>query len=93
MVKKGERVGAISSADEKGCRFFGYGIYEGDFVPPKTIGLSGRAGIPNPRIKLDNGKTVYGCECWWGGEEAIKKKIAAYPKVVMVDIEKEREDG
>jgi hypothetical protein len=32
-------------------------------------------GIPNPTIKLDTGKTVYGCECWWGSESKVKEMI------------------
>lgn len=32
--------------------------------------------MPNPRLGLDNGHIVYGCECWWGGEEAIRRHLA-----------------
>ncbi len=32
----------------------------------------------NPKIRLDNGKIVWGCECWWGSEEEVKKQIEAY---------------
>lgn len=31
----------------------------------------------NPRIDLDNGKTVWGMECWWGPEDAVR---ARYPE-------------
>ena len=24
--------------------------------------------LTNPRIKLDDGQTVWGCQCWWGPE-------------------------
>lgn len=91
MAKIGERVGAILSATEKEVKFLGWGIYEGDFVPPKNIGLSGAAGIENPRIKLDNGKIVWGCECWWGGVEHVKRHLEG-KKIIEVDIEKERRD-
>jgi len=37
----------------------------------------------NPCIKLDNGGTVWGCQCWWGPEEQIKTKIGDR-KVIMV---------
>jgi hypothetical protein len=30
---------------------------------------------PNPKIVLDNGETVWGCECWWGPEDKIKNMI------------------
>ena len=29
----------------------------------------------NPRITLDDGRVVWGCQCWWGPEEAIRKRI------------------
>jgi hypothetical protein len=31
--------------------------------------------MPNPRIRLDNGKVIWGAQCWWGPEEAIKTAI------------------
>lgn len=40
----------------------------------------------NPRIKLDNDRgTVWGCACWWGPEEQVRKRIAGR-KIVMVDV-------
>jgi len=41
----------------------GYGIYEGDFEHPVLKRL-------NPRMLLDSGERVWGCECWWGAEVA-----------------------
>lgn len=80
MSKVGERVGAILSADEAGVRFLGYGKFEGEFVPPKEIGGLGvflnELNLPNTKIALDNGKVVWGCECWWAPEEEMKQKIA-----------------
>lgn len=29
----------------------------------------------NPCIKLDNGQLVWGCQCWWGPEESVRKAI------------------
>ena len=29
----------------------------------------------NPRITLDNGRVVWGCQCWWGPEESIRRRI------------------
>lgn len=42
----------------------------------------------NPRIKLDSGKTVWGCQCWWGPEEQIKQAVGNR-KVVMIDIDEQ----
>lgn len=33
------------------------------------------AGWTNPRITLDDGRVVWGCQCWWGPEDAIRKRI------------------
>ena len=64
-------------AEDKIVAFLGCGVYEGDFVPTEAVGyLADKARLHekrNPRIRLDNGKVVYGCECWWGYEERIKK--------------------
>lgn len=85
-MKIGSRVGAVQSADEKEVRFYGYGVYEGDFVLPENCGglnFGLNFGIPNPRIKLDNGDYVYGCECWWGSEEKVKEMIAGRNVIVV----------
>jgi hypothetical protein len=78
--------------------FFGYGIYEGDFIPTEAVGFIAQvlreAKHANPRIKLDNGGVVYGCECWWGEEgrvkDLIKEKTDAGVFLRMVDIDKIR---
>lgn len=87
----GERVGAISHATEDTVYLLGFGVYEGDHVPPPEAG-GFNLGIANPRIKLDNGKTVYGCECWWGSEERIKSTFGTR-KIVEVDIDDARKNA
>ena len=77
--KVGARVGAMLGAGDKLVRFLGYGTYVGDEVPPPTIG-GFNIGLPNPKIKLDSGKIVWGCECWWGSEEGMKAKVEAWRK-------------
>jgi len=89
--KIGDRVGAICGklpGDKLG--FFGYGVYEGDVVPPPGVGMFtvdfNELNIPNPKITLDNGKTVWGCECHWGSEDKIKSDIERWGlEVVIVD--------
>lgn len=34
VINVGTRVGAFESLDENGLRMIGYGVYEGDFLPP-----------------------------------------------------------
>lgn len=76
MVNKGDRVGAISSADETQVKIFGFGVYDGRIVHPEL-------GIPNPRITLDSGEVVWGCECWWGAEAKIKASIGDRETVIV----------
>lgn len=68
-MKAGSRVGAILSSTDEAVHLIGYGVYDGDFEHPGW-------GFPNPRITLDNGNIVWGCECWWGDEEKVKASIA-----------------
>ena len=97
-LKIGERVGAISHADDDNVYFFGYGTYQGEEVPPpevKFMGMTMRNA--NPKIVLDNGKVVWGCECWWGPEERINRQLEfgddnKKKTIVLVDIEKARLD-
>ena len=93
--KVGDRVGAMLSCRDGVAHFFGYGVYEGDFVPEEAIGwladTAREAKITNPRIRLDTGKTVYGCECWWGGETNIQATLAEQVQVIEVDIDGYRE--
>lgn len=45
----------------------------------------------NPRIKLDNGQTVWGYECWWG-EETRWQEWLGQRKIINVDIEQHRKE-
>lgn len=105
MMKIGERVGAILGAKDGKCEFLGFGVYEGDFFPEEAIGFFAqikrelvaegkltKEESTNPKIKLDDGKIVYGCECWWGDEEKVKKMLKQYKEVINVDIDKIREE-
>ena len=68
----GERVGVILGTKGKVVEIFGYGVYDCDF-PGGPLGR-----IRNPRITLDTGEVVWGCEVWWGREEEIKKQLSLY---------------
>ena len=90
----GERVGAVMSADQKTVKFFGWGVFEGREVPGEGIGgvmgeVLREAGVTNPKIKLDSGKVVWGCECWWGSETEVKKMLEGRA-LVEVDIDEAR---
>ena len=75
-VEIGSRVGAIQSADSEKVDFYGYGVYEGEEIPSKEENeFLNKLSIPNPKIKLDSGKFVWGYECWWGPEDRVKEMI------------------
>lgn len=75
----GDRAGAVISIKGGVAESLGFGVFSGQKIPdpkrPGQAGMLGRVGIPNPCITLDNGDVVYGCECWWGAEDAIKAKL------------------
>jgi len=90
-VETGTRVTAILSAGRGIVKSFGDGVYAGDFkLPDDASGFN--FGQDNPRIDLDNGKTVWGCECWWGPTEEIKKRFQDW-KIETVDIDEYRKIG
>jgi len=50
----------------------------------------------NPRIRLDSGKIVWGCECWWGSEEGMKEHLKQWEEagntIKDVDIDEVRKE-
>lgn len=81
----GERVGAIcgKSSDGSHVLFFGYGSYQGEEIPgPEVFGPLGikphDMGLKNPKILLDTGEVVWGCECWWGSEASIRTSVETW---------------
>lgn len=83
-IKKGDRVGAILgvSASDKVVELLGFGVYMGREVPPSSGGWMAEAlaeeGMRNPKIELDSGETVWGCQCWWAPEEKVKKRLESW---------------
>jgi hypothetical protein len=82
----GSRVLALLDVKDGVVHSFGEGVYAGDFVPPEDIGGL-NLGFPNPRIDLDCGKIVWGCECWWGPIEQMRKRIPESWKWEIIDID------
>lgn len=90
-VKIGERVGALISANAKEVLLLGYGVYSGEELPVGAAGfgpLLVAGGTTNPKLTLDNGDVVFGCECWWDAEESIRTKVKAhqYNGATIVDV-------
>ena len=97
MRQVGERVGAIVSAIPDTVTMFGYGVYVGDEIPPPGImgpfGEMHEFGLTNPKIVLDNGEVVWGCECWWGPEEKIRNMVGDRPVVTLSGTEYRKRRG
>lgn len=77
----GSRVMAILSAKDGVVNVLGEGEYLGEQVPDeaaKSLDVLRIVGVKNPAIKLDNGVTVYGAECWWGPADKVKEKFAGW---------------
>lgn len=83
----GERIGAVQSADNNTVHLFGYGTYQGDHVPPDDVmGPFGRLalfGVRNPKLVMDDGTVVWGCESWWGGEELVRESIRGRQVIIV----------
>jgi len=39
----------------------------------------------NPRITLDDGRIVWGAQCWWGPEDAVRRRIEGL-KVIPANV-------
>lgn len=88
-MKIGERVGVIQGKNDNGTiNVYGYGVYDGEHKLPKEAG-GFNFGQVNPRMKLDSGKYVFGCESWWGPEEKVKQMLAG-KNIIFTDIDEER---
>lgn len=94
--KTGTRVGAVMSSNDEQMDFLGYGTLVEPRVPAEAVGFFAdglrELGRDNPTIQLDSGQVVYGCECWWGPEEEVRKMVEKHPNVVNVDIDAIREE-
>jgi len=82
--KKGDRIGAILSVDDekKVIELCGYGVFDGYEIPPRDekkelenwlYEAVVKNKVENPKLKLDDGRIVWGCECWWGDEDTVKR--------------------
>lgn len=90
MANIGDRVIAIRSSDNesKTVTIYGVGTYQGEQVP-EHVPFFKAAGVKNPMIKLDSGDEAWGFECWWGPEDAVRRKFDGYT-FVEFDIKLDR---
>ena len=78
------RVIAIESIENGVMRFHGEGEYLGLKVP--DVYPLNEAGFTNPCIKLDNGKYVWGFQCWWQDVEEFRRQNENISEEIIVDI-------
>jgi hypothetical protein len=90
---KGDKVIAIRNKEGNTVYSYGPGTYEGEFIPDSAAGPQAddcrEFDIPNPKITLDSGKTVWGCECWWGPPDTVNN-ICKGCEIVQVDVDESR---
>ena len=85
--QEGERVGALLSYHDGKAELLGYGVYTGWSDGSPEDGCIYKIG---PKIVLDNGDVVYGCECWWDDEKTVKEMVAKATEVINVSIVDQR---
>lgn len=75
-TKPGDRVGAIISIAEGKATIAGYGVYDGEHPVPEEIDADlAKMKLKNPKITLDDGNVIWGCECYWGSESSVKATL------------------
>lgn len=86
-MEPGTRVYALVGNKEHGVEVLGEGTYVGDEVPVEAVGWMAEALVEeqmaNPKIALDNGGVVYGCECWWGSLEKTRARLEGQVLVLI----------
>lgn len=65
----GTRVGAIRDGSGDTINLFGFGTYDGRQELPAELALF--PGQCNPKITLDDGRVIWGVQCWWGTEDYV----------------------
>ncbi len=81
-LKQGTRVGAIKKARDGVVHLYGWGTYDGHFIPPPEVSEAhAELGVTNPRITLDSGQVVWGMECWWCDEESLRSRFEGWKYV------------
>ena len=80
-MPRGTRIMAVLNEDDKTIKLLGSGKYVGYYIHPQL-------NIVNPKMELDDGKVVWGCECWWGEEDKMKQMLQDRNKeIIKVDID------
>jgi hypothetical protein len=73
----GDRIGVLHSACGETVMLYGFGVYEGDGIPSPEVFIPGigpacELGMKVPKLRLDDGTIIWGCECRWTDEETVQ---------------------
>lgn len=103
-MEKGTRVWAVLGKEGDMLYTFGEGVYVGNEIPEQKdideygtkrswLAMLKEINRANPKILLNTGKNVYGCECWWtSSEQRIKDMYEQFPnKVKEIDVSEYRQ--
>jgi hypothetical protein len=74
----GTRVVAIRGADASTVHAYGHGVVVGKSLPCAAGGygpLTAEGGVDSTEILLDDGKTIWECECWFVAEEQFRDQV------------------
>lgn len=77
---------AIRDGKNKVLNIYGKGILIENQIP--NIEPFNKLNVQNPCIKLENGKYIWGYQCWWGPTDKVKSKYKDY-KFNIVPVENE----
>lgn len=96
-AKLGDKVFAVSHGDNDNIYFLGFGVYESDEIPSEdTLGMMASLlrmrEQKNPKLVLDNGESVWGCECYWGPTDQFRS-FANMRKIVPSTVADYREQA
>lgn len=94
-AKDGDKIFAATHADGDHVYFLGFGIYKGTEIPGEdVVGMMGSLlrmrEQENPKLVLDSGEVIYGCECYWGPADQFRS-FSNMRKVVQVTVAEFRE--
>jgi hypothetical protein len=87
LPRIGDRLGVLYCLTDHAAYVLGGGVYLGREVPPPDIRCCGRipysSGLPMPKIQLDQGGIVWGCEAYWAHETVLLSHIGNRPQILI----------
>ncbi len=94
-AKPGDKIFAVTHGDDDNIYFLGFGVFEGEEIPEEgTVGMMASLlrmrEQKNPKLVLDNGDSIWGCECYWGPADQFRS-FANMRKIISTNVAEYRE--